>query len=317
MWESVKTAAPTPSFAIIQLDVDDNFVVNTTHLNMIRENKFDGDLLADSHDHIHKFFAICNKFRYCETQKESSSIEVLIKLFNFLRTKSFSTLIGPLNLKPNIITNLFLSPMEDIRNKYNELREGNASKNHQNDDMPMCERHEANYIQYGELNNDVKNDLEHFKRCIHSMRIIHDKLFASDDGKITGGAWIGGWHFTLGDLYNWSIILHKNMIFNVERLDMSLLNWLSTTKASTLLTGADCGLLLTCQNHLTCSLDRSLPKLHGVTKKLDTLIVAAYLCITFVFEDRDDVTESPLLRHLHACKDLVKEASKSANTLDS
>ncbi|GJR10808.1 reverse transcriptase domain-containing protein [Tanacetum coccineum] len=24
----------------------------------------------------------------------------------------------------------------------------------------------------------------------------------------TGGAWIGVWHFTLGDLYNWSIILH-------------------------------------------------------------------------------------------------------------
>ncbi|GJW22084.1 reverse transcriptase domain-containing protein [Tanacetum coccineum] len=36
--------------------------------------------------------------------------------------------------------------LEDIRNKYNELREGNASKNHLNDDTPMCERHEVNYI---------------------------------------------------------------------------------------------------------------------------------------------------------------------------
>ncbi|GJR72493.1 hypothetical protein Tco_0084858 [Tanacetum coccineum] len=40
MWESAKTVAPTPNSAIIQLDVDDNFVINSTHLNMIRENKF-------------------------------------------------------------------------------------------------------------------------------------------------------------------------------------------------------------------------------------------------------------------------------------
>nr|GEZ95569.1 copia protein [Tanacetum cinerariifolium] len=36
--------------------------------------------------------------------------------------------------------------LQDIRNKYNELREGNASKNHLNDDTSMCKRHEANYI---------------------------------------------------------------------------------------------------------------------------------------------------------------------------
>ncbi|GKB09339.1 hypothetical protein Tco_0837651 [Tanacetum coccineum] len=32
-----------------------------------------------------------------------------------------------------------------------------------------------------ELNNDVKNDLEDFNRCIRSMRTIHDKLFDIDD----------------------------------------------------------------------------------------------------------------------------------------
>ncbi|GJY17343.1 hypothetical protein Tco_0388834 [Tanacetum coccineum] len=71
----------------------------------------------------------------------------------------------------------------------------------------MCERHEANYTRsedyqnqnshdsYShqsrhdlndfeksliELNNDVRNDLEDFKRCIHSMRTVHWKLFAKD-----------------------------------------------------------------------------------------------------------------------------------------
>ncbi|GKE87566.1 hypothetical protein Tco_1565041 [Tanacetum coccineum] len=82
-----------------------------------------------------------------------------------------------------------------------------------NDDTPMCERHEVNYIQseeyqnrnshdlyshqsyhdpndseksLTELNDDVKNDLEDFKRCIRSMRTVHDKLFDRDDGKTIG-----------------------------------------------------------------------------------------------------------------------------------
>ncbi|GKD70519.1 hypothetical protein Tco_1324609 [Tanacetum coccineum] len=81
-----------------------------------------------------------------------------------------------------------------------------------NDDTPMCERHEVNYIQYGgyqirdshdsyslhsdyeqpqsnnvskksltEFNNDMKNDLEDFKRCIRSMRTVHDRLFDRND----------------------------------------------------------------------------------------------------------------------------------------
>ncbi|GJR06797.1 hypothetical protein Tco_0529781 [Tanacetum coccineum] len=103
--------------------------------------------------------------------------------------------------------------LQDIYNKCNELREGNAFKNHLNDGTPMYECHEANYIQsegnkdqnsrdshscqshydpidseksLTELNNDVKNDLEDFKRHIHSMRTVHWKLFNRDDGKTTG-----------------------------------------------------------------------------------------------------------------------------------
>ncbi|GJZ02401.1 hypothetical protein Tco_0520362 [Tanacetum coccineum] len=96
--------------------------------------------------------------------------------------------------------------LQDMREKYNELRNGNASKNNMNDDTPMCERLEANYIRsedyqnqdshnsfsrqshhdpydpeksLTELNNDLKNDL---KRYIRSMRTIHNKLFDRDDG---------------------------------------------------------------------------------------------------------------------------------------
>ncbi|GJS65436.1 hypothetical protein Tco_0680000 [Tanacetum coccineum] len=103
--------------------------------------------------------------------------------------------------------------LKDIRNKYNELKEGNASKNQANDDTKMCERHETNYIKsedyqnqnshdsssrqsvhdpndseksLTELNNDVRKDLKDFKRCVRSMRTVHWKLYDSDDRKTTG-----------------------------------------------------------------------------------------------------------------------------------
>ncbi|GJW62047.1 hypothetical protein Tco_0111382 [Tanacetum coccineum] len=98
--------------------------------------------------------------------------------------------------------------MHEMCKIYNNCGGDYASKN---DDTPMCERHEANYIQsegyqnrdshnsfsrqpqskndseksITELNNDVKNDLEDFKRCIRSMRTDYDKLYDKDDRKTT------------------------------------------------------------------------------------------------------------------------------------
>nr|GEV39840.1 hypothetical protein [Tanacetum cinerariifolium] len=70
MWESAKTVAPTPNSAIVQPDVDDNFVINSTHLKMILENKFDGILRAGPHDHIREFLAICDMLKYGDAQNE-------------------------------------------------------------------------------------------------------------------------------------------------------------------------------------------------------------------------------------------------------
>ncbi|GKA31346.1 hypothetical protein Tco_0717651 [Tanacetum coccineum] len=184
MWESAKTVAPTPNYAIVQPNVDDNFVINSTHLNMIRENKFNGHLRADPHDHIREFLAICNMFRYGETQSEA----VKLLIFPFSLCDKAKTWV--INAMDSQIISLN-EELQDMREKYNELRNGNASKNHLNDDTPMCERHEANYIQsedyqnrnsydsfshqslhdpndseksLTELNIDVRNDLEDFKR---------------------------------------------------------------------------------------------------------------------------------------------------------
>ncbi|GKF33237.1 reverse transcriptase domain-containing protein, partial [Tanacetum coccineum] len=93
MWESAKTVAPTPNSAIIQLDVDDNFVINSTHLKMILENKFDGYLRADPNDHIYEFLAICNTFRYGETQSEA----VKLLIFPFSLCDKAKTWFNELN----------------------------------------------------------------------------------------------------------------------------------------------------------------------------------------------------------------------------
>ncbi|GKA77354.1 hypothetical protein Tco_0783815 [Tanacetum coccineum] len=73
--------------------------------------------------------------------------------------------------------------MHEMRKNYNNRGDNHASKNCMNDDTPMCERHEKSLIK---LNNDAKQDIEDFKSCIRSMRIVHSKLFDRDDGKTTG-----------------------------------------------------------------------------------------------------------------------------------
>ncbi|GKA62238.1 reverse transcriptase domain-containing protein [Tanacetum coccineum] len=248
MWESAKTVAPTPNSAIIQLDVDDNFVINSTPLNMIWENKFDGYLRTDPHDHIREFLTICDMFKYGKTQSEAVKLlifpfslydkaktwfnelneesitsweqmrkafinrffppslfnRLLLEIINFsqlvcesltdawLRLKNMLQKCHGHGLTKRAIIQIFYrgldeptqaildvtvggiflykSPnqafqflddkamdsqiislkeeLQDMRKKYNELREENASKNHLNDDTPMCERHEANSIQF-------------------------------------------------------------------------------------------------------------------------------------------------------------------------
>ncbi|GKD06362.1 reverse transcriptase domain-containing protein [Tanacetum coccineum] len=93
MWESSKTVAPTPNSALVQIDVVDNFVINSTHLKMILENKFDGTQRADPHDHIREFLAICDMFRYGETQSEA----VKLLIFPFSLCDKAKTWFNELN----------------------------------------------------------------------------------------------------------------------------------------------------------------------------------------------------------------------------
>ncbi|GKD55442.1 hypothetical protein Tco_1288829, partial [Tanacetum coccineum] len=100
MWEIAKTVAPTPNSAIVQINVDDNFVINNTHMKMICENKFDGYLRADPHDQIREFLSICNMFKYGETQSEA----VKILIFPFSLCDKAKTWFNELNEESIIST---------------------------------------------------------------------------------------------------------------------------------------------------------------------------------------------------------------------
>ncbi|GJV69972.1 hypothetical protein Tco_1485481 [Tanacetum coccineum] len=79
MWSITRTVAPTPSFAIILLPISNNFHIKGTHMQMIRDNQFDGRIWSDPHRYIADFLKISNLFQYGEDQKEV----VILKTFPF------------------------------------------------------------------------------------------------------------------------------------------------------------------------------------------------------------------------------------------
>ncbi|GKD05823.1 reverse transcriptase domain-containing protein [Tanacetum coccineum] len=115
MWESAKTVAPTPYSAIVQPDVDDNFVINSTHLKMIWENKFDGYMRTDPLDHISEFLAICDMFKYGKTQSEA----VKLLIFPFSLCDKAKTWFNELNEESitsweqmkRVFINIFFPPL--------------------------------------------------------------------------------------------------------------------------------------------------------------------------------------------------------------
>ncbi|GJS49491.1 hypothetical protein Tco_0599612 [Tanacetum coccineum] len=214
MWESAKTVAPTPNSAIVQIDVDDNFVINNEPTQGILDITAGGIFLYKTPNQAFQFLDDKVLFEHdwpIKSKNEHHRNSVSFADGSDSNTNNSRFMEKLKDMDSQIIS--LNEELQDIRNKYNELREGNTSKNHMNDDTPMCERHEVNSIQskgyqnrnsqdsyspqsiynpndseksLTELNNVVTNDLEDFKRRIRSMRTVHDKLFTRDDGKTTG-----------------------------------------------------------------------------------------------------------------------------------
>nr|GEV29445.1 reverse transcriptase domain-containing protein [Tanacetum cinerariifolium] len=79
MWSSTMTVAPTPSSAIVQLPISNNFRIKGTHMQMIQDNQFDGRIQSDPHRYVANFLEISNLFQYGENQEEA----VMLRTFPF------------------------------------------------------------------------------------------------------------------------------------------------------------------------------------------------------------------------------------------
>ncbi|GJX41766.1 hypothetical protein Tco_0256756 [Tanacetum coccineum] len=93
MWSSTRTIAPTPSSAIIQRLISDNFCIKGTHMQMIRDNQFDGRIRSDPHQHVADFLEISNLLQYGENQEEA----VMLRTFPFSLSGEAKTWLN----KPN------------------------------------------------------------------------------------------------------------------------------------------------------------------------------------------------------------------------
>ncbi|GKC11798.1 hypothetical protein Tco_1008580 [Tanacetum coccineum] len=90
MWSSTRIVTPTPSSAIIQLPISDNFHIKGTHMQMIRDNQFDGRIWSDPHRHVADFLKISNLFQYDENQEEV----VMLRTFPFSLSGEFRCLLN-------------------------------------------------------------------------------------------------------------------------------------------------------------------------------------------------------------------------------
>ncbi|GJY67627.1 reverse transcriptase domain-containing protein [Tanacetum coccineum] len=110
MWSNTRTFAPTPSSAIIQRPIYDNFRIKGTHMQMIQNNQFDGRIRSDPHRHIANFLEISSLFQYGENQEEA----VMLRTFSFSLCEEAKICLNELN--------------EGTFTSWNEMREAFISR---------------------------------------------------------------------------------------------------------------------------------------------------------------------------------------------
>nr|GEU75311.1 hypothetical protein [Tanacetum cinerariifolium] len=93
MWSSTRTVALTPSFVIIQRPISTNFRIKGTHMQMIKDNEFDGRIRSDPHRQITNFLEISCLFQYGENQEEA----IMLRTFSFSLCEEAKTWLNELD----------------------------------------------------------------------------------------------------------------------------------------------------------------------------------------------------------------------------
>ncbi|GKD49169.1 hypothetical protein Tco_1278145 [Tanacetum coccineum] len=103
MWSSTRTVAPTLSYAIVQLPISKKIHNKGTHMQMIRDNQFDGRIWSDPHRYIADFLKISNLFQYGENQEEAFR-RLLNDIHNFHQLDNKTLVAAWLHLKEMLLT---------------------------------------------------------------------------------------------------------------------------------------------------------------------------------------------------------------------
>nr|GEU98954.1 reverse transcriptase domain-containing protein [Tanacetum cinerariifolium] len=70
MWASNHVVALTPCSTITIPETANEFAIKGNHLNIVKENQFDGRTKTDPHKHIHEFLRIYDMFKYRDIENE-------------------------------------------------------------------------------------------------------------------------------------------------------------------------------------------------------------------------------------------------------
>ncbi|GJR28242.1 hypothetical protein Tco_1104474 [Tanacetum coccineum] len=158
-WSSTRTIAPTPSFSIIQRPISNNFRIKGTHMQMIWEIQFDGQIRSDPHRHIADFLEISNLVQYGENQEES----VMLRTFPFSLSGEAKTWLNELD-EGNITT-------------WNEMREdfGDVEfiKENEIKDIPIISNSSL-------INSNPPTVLPFLMDCIVHIPYTNAKMLADD-----------------------------------------------------------------------------------------------------------------------------------------
>nr|GFB44749.1 hypothetical protein [Tanacetum cinerariifolium] len=180
MWESDKTIAQTPNSAIIQLNVDENFVINNKPTQGILDITAGGIFHYKSPNQVFqlledKIFLNLDWSAKSQTEHHQRSVAFADESDSNDDNSRLIEKLETLTIKMDSQFQNLKEEMHEMRNKYHDLKDNHASKNRMNVDTPMRECHEANYILHSyqshhdpndseksltELNSDVRNDLK-------------------------------------------------------------------------------------------------------------------------------------------------------------
>ncbi|GKD17692.1 reverse transcriptase domain-containing protein [Tanacetum coccineum] len=166
MWSSIRTVALTPSSTIVQIPIPNNFHIKGTHIQMIRDNQFNGRIRSDPHRNVADFLEISNLFQYGKNEEEA----FMLKTFSFSLSGEAKTWLNELD--------------EGTITSWNEMREAFISRYFSPAKFKrlLNEIHSFHQLAHETLVEAWLRMKEMLRTCYgHAFKILEDKVLLKLD----------------------------------------------------------------------------------------------------------------------------------------